>query len=80
MTTSRSPASTLSPAPETISRTIPVTGALTTVSSFIASVTSSFWPALTFSPTFVTRSITRPGMGAPTSPGLPASPCGAWGP
>ena len=73
MSTSKSPASTLSPAPDTISRTVPVTGALMTVSSFIASVTSSFCPAFTCSPTFVTKSMTRPGIGAPTSPGLPVA-------
>jgi hypothetical protein len=55
-------------------------GARTTVSSFIASVTSSFCPAATFSPTLVTRSITRPGMGAPTSPPRPGVALRCLGP
>mmetsp|Transcript_8253 Transcript_8253/g.28051 ORF Transcript_8253/g.28051 Transcript_8253/m.28051 type:complete len:216 (-) Transcript_8253:3085-3732(-) len=76
MLSTRSPCATSSLSSTAMFSTLPLMGADTTVSIFMAERTSAGAPASTRSPGFTLRSTTRPPMGAPTCPGLSGSALG----
>src|SRR5205823_8534500 len=74
ISTSRSPAATEAPATAGTLVTRPATSAASVLSIFIASRTTSAWPASTTSPSATSTATTFPGIGAVTAP-EPAAPC-----
>src|SRR6476469_7877845 len=73
MVSRRSRASTFSCADTYTFLTTPVTGAYTVDCIFIASITSNRSPFWMRCPDLMCRIVIAPGIGAPTSPGLPGS-------
>ena len=72
-TASTSPAATWVPGFTSISVTTPACGALTVCCIFIASSTSTGWPAATSAPTSTATLTTVPGIGASSEPVATAS-------
>ena len=69
--------STVSPTPIATRSTVPSRGARSSFCIFIASRTSSCWPAVTASPGATSRAAILPGMMARTSSGPPVTPSAA---